>query len=1070
MNIFKTMLLGMLLAFSLALTGCQGSNSDPQSSEGTDTNSSHPSLPDQNTSIVSDIKDISINVTSTNKTDLSGNNTTVILSDSTPISFNVNGLNKDGGAATQGEIGVIYPSVDGKYVAYLGEISPNATTTLSDGSVSYLYTPPTNIEDLIKRGFNGATFTFYDLAKPSANYVTLKIDFTSPPEPDHSGYTLTAVPTAITVTAASQSKVIDLYVEDNNLRPAENEVINVDYFDGAKGTMNSFSATTDANGHVSFNYTAPATVTDGVLLTMTFRGENSTLPTATTAVSVDTTTQYTNYVLSIVDQNRTISQANQQEEFNLYVKNSANNTPVNNTQVILEFFDGSKGTVDRFSSATDTNGKATFLYSAPADISDLNATEFTFKLDVNNSQQVKANLFVESVVQDLPKITLSVPNNELTLTQNSEQHTITVNAYNSQNEVFTGTGSIEVKYPSEITDNGVSGGTFSENNVVLENGQATFTFNGPAQLDSNVSASGKLVFSFIYKDSYGKETNITKNLTVTYSPEVPTLILPTTTYDLTKNSETVSIEVDIYDKDNNPYSQGSVKVQYPSDVRQGRDVGRFKENTVAISSGKAIFEYTAPNNLDGNTSDIDFTFYHDSGVSNSVVYKFTIHPDPDQVVLTSYDLSSTTDDGKYTMELNSTKQITFSLKDADGVAVADSNITSIIIKSLNPTLATLKNSDGNESRDSLSSTKNNVNINVDSGTVSGVVPLEVNVNFHDINNQDKNVTKVFNIVILSGPPSAVSLSYVSTTQDSENAKFIETWALSVTDKYSNRVNTNPSVSMGMIAGYAIDATAPGNNPYNYIYYEPSSGGTLETNNTFKVNSSIFDNVDSQNDVLALFGNGYTYDASGKWEIAAGSYTDTLTLEDDYNGTQTANLGFAVGNNYRQDQCEQGTEWIGRVYPKNNNYKVDDSGNMLIQVDYDYYLAGKDVVLWANFVGYDHNNNKSVRIGEAKKITLRAQGIEPDRSTIDIPKNTTGVYRVNLNISNTVESYRNARYRRAVNVKASDSVTVNSIDTSWNNNIASCNNSGQAYVDINVTSDANAGGTVDVSNFIITNEF
>ena len=544
------------------------------------------------------------------------------------------------------------------------------------------------------------------------------------------------------------------------------------------------------------------------------------------------------------------------------------------------------------------------------------------------------------------------------------------------------------------------------------------------------------------------------------------LLMSVISKEIKLNNEVVNIKIKVIDETNNPYSKGNIKIVYPNDVRSGRDIGYFDLSTVALSNGIADFSYHAPSDLQSNKSDIIFSFYHDENPTSLKEYTIKINPEVNQTILTNYYLS-TANKTDVRIGLQSSKLVSYYVQNENNKTLADSYMKSITISSLNPSLGTLEDSLGNVGDSLMIEDKNNISINVKSNTKSGVVPLKVKAVFNDANGVEQILENVFNMLVVSGPPSAISLSYASTEQDREYAKFVENWVLTVTDKYNNKVNSNPVVSMGMLASYAKDSSTPGRNIYEFLYYKPSIGGELQSAEPFDIfesNCDIFANVDQENDVLVLFGDGYKYNASGKWDFYEHNLS-ALELVDDFNGTKVTDLGFAVGNNHRQDSCDEGVEWVANVYPKDNNYILDNDGRMIIKVEYDYYLTGKDVVLWTNLTGYQHDSKENVRIGEAKKITLRGQGLESYIDKIAVPKATTATYRIPIKISNTNEYYQNARFG-GYNIKASDTIIINDISDSNNDIINNC----IAYVDVNVTSDINKTGTIELQNVLIVNEF
>ncbi len=548
------------------------------------------------------------------------------------------------------------------------------------------------------------------------------------------------------------------------------------------------------------------------------------------------------------------------------------------------------------------------------------------------------------------------------------------------------------------------------------------------------------------------------------------VVLPISTAVLTLNGEAVQISVRVFDSINIPSSEGNVKIAYPDDAITGRDIGSFDKLSSTVINGVASFTYTAPSKLDLNTSDIKFGFYHDSDVANIKTYTFSISPESNQTVSKNYALYSTLENSSVSMSLNTEKSITFYVNNDSNQSLLDSDISFINVVSLNPNIATLKDITTNNIGSNITFiNKNSITINARSNTLSGVVPLHVTAEFRDSNGATKSIDKVFNIVVLSGPPSAMSLSYASTEQVPERAKYIEKWVLTVTDKYNNLVNTNPVVSMGMMAGYA-QSSAPTGNVANNLYYLPSAGQGTLSNSFDNITTAIpaFGNVSQSNEYLVLFGNGYTYNASGKWDIHAVN-TTTLNLVDDYKGSETHGLGFAIGNNYRQDACEEGVEWVGNVYPEEaNNYIIDSTGSKRINVEYDYYLTAKDVMLWVNLTGAQHSDESTVRIGEARKITLRGSGLTSE--TFTFPGGYRGVVRLHVTLDGTKEWLKNANFFYAVSV---DSIDVNwsVIDDSMANDITYCSGqSGVSYVDINITDNSLTGGTVKLVNVSPIAEF
>jgi len=599
------------------------------------------------------------------------------------------------------------------------------------------------------------------------------------------------------------------------------------------------------------------------------------------------------------------------------------------------------------------------------------------------------------------------------------------------------------------------------NNSDVNSSVSTVTSSNTTSAIPSVTSSNTT--STIPSVTSSNTTSVTSNLTV---------ILPVSATVLTTNNEIVNISVKVFDSANNPYSGGKIIKINPNDVLTGRDIGTFDTIEANLTNGVAAFHYTAPDNLVKDKSTLTFGFYHDSNPSKVMQYTMSIVPEVNQIILTNYSLQAA-NPKNVTVGLESSKLVSYGVYDTNNKQINNSAVKSITISSLNPSLGTLKDTVGNSGTKITVKGKNNVTVKVVTNTKSGVVPIKVDATFTDANSKEQNLTKVFNVVVLSGPPTAMSLSYASTdaTGKKDYAKMVEKWVLTVTDKYNNLVNTNPAISMGMLAGYA-QSSAPVGNVANYLYYLPSVGnGTMDgVANTFSAPASAFSNVDQANDYLVTFGNGYTYNASGKWDISRSS-AKVLNLIDDFNGTTVSGLGYAVGHNFRQDACREAQEWVGNVYPESGSYILDGNGSMRLNVEYDYYLVDKDVVLWTNLTGKQNSENQTVRLGEAKKINLRGSGITAE--SYSFSKGFKGVVRLKLLINGSGEYLRNSRFSYSVLV-ASDGANWTVTDDSMKHNITYCNpiykQNGMSYVDVNFTTQTPSAGTVTLTNVLPVNEF
>ncbi len=547
---------------------------------------------------------------------------------------------------------------------------------------------------------------------------------------------------------------------------------------------------------------------------------------------------------------------------------------------------------------------------------------------------------------------------------------------------------------------------------------------------------------------------------------------------LTLNSEVKTIEVLVFGPNNAPYTGGNIVIAYPDKVRTGTDIGTFSDISLPVENGKATFTYVGPKDLQalvdsGDTSTV-FGFYHDSDEATVKYLTFTYEPKPNQVILETYKLgSSLLDEADVTIGLESSKQVSFYVQDEAGNNLDNADVTSINVEVLNTPLVDLENTAGDVGDTLTFSAKNDVSLNIKTNTISGLVPIKVTATFVDANENNATLEKTFNIVVLSGPPTAISISYASTGWDEEHAIFQEHYSVLVTDKYFNNVNTNPAISVGAIVGYARDASNG-----ERIFYRPNTTAVPSTttatinptNNVFRAAGVDFTDVDELNQVLATFGIGYSYDASGKWDFTrvgtAGA--DELVLVDNFDGNTTrTNLGFAVGNNMRNLQCEAGAEALGNLRVTDASDKLDSLGMAKLTLDYNYYLTGKDIVVWVNLVGSTAQTATVGKFGEAREFTLRGRGFNPATAAVSSGV-SNATYRIYISLADAPEWYRNANF--GYNVQVSDNLSIDAISDS-NGNIDDCTQSmGIAYVDVTVTENKGEAGIIEIVDIVVADEF
>ena len=426
-----------------------------------------------------------------------------------------------------------------------------------------------------------------------------------------------------------------------------------------------------------------------------------------------------------------------------------------------------------------------------------------------------------------------------------------------------------------------------------------------------------------------------------------------------------------------------------------------------------------------------------------------------------------TEDGSYKISLLQKKDFSVKIYDEDKNELPASAIEDITISLGNKSIATLIDSNDKVASSFSFSNQNDISLTLKSDTISGLVPINVTVTYKDAD-KIRTINNTFNIIVESGPPTSISISYTYTDQDKERGKFIENFAISVTDKYSNLVNTNPEVSVGAIVGYANYDS--GTNHRIFVNSRFDTLGTLSSeglnlNRDFITSTNT---IDLSNDVLVTFGDDYKYSASGKWDMSSVSSDFISILPYQYDGAVTSGLGYAIGRNQRQDTCNLGDEWIGQAKLKDGTTTVDDSGTALVELSYDYYLTGKDILLYVNIIGKDNQLDRTMKIGEAKKHTLRGHGVEILTSlTLEATGANSATRRFYAWIKDTSEPYRNARF----SFSRVESDSVGSIVNVTHMSIESCEDGGHAYVEYEIKSaDNNTTYSITLADPYIINEF
>ena len=638
-------------------------------------------------------------------------------------------------------------------------------------------------------------------------------------------------------------------------------------------------------------------------------------------------------------------------------------------------------------------------------------------------------------------------------------------------------------------------------------GRATFSYRGPSDI---VAVDGEATSVNILMDINGTIVD-QKVVTIEFqkvdqNTTIPTVIIADTYKDIniTDNGQNAEIQVQVFaEGTNTPYTEGSVRVALPEIVLTGTDVGHFSSYTAPVgSNGVAIFNYTAPQDIrtlvDQNITTLAFKFFHETNPTQQETAQVVFSPQSNYVPA-NYLLSTSSIDNSQAMGLETTKTFTLYLKDDQGNLIDDSQITAITLTSQNIRLGKLIDTDTGAEVDTLTYNSNDA-INSKSFTIqtyqlSGLLQVKMTVSFIDANGDTQTLEKIMNVVVMSGPPTALSISYAGVEQDTTNAKYIEKFAVTVTDQYNNPVNTRPYIATGSIVEYAVDGSSPTGERTTTSprlwHGRLDTPGTLEQIGGNKAQltttTDTFNYIDLANDKLVTFASGYVYEALGKWDIES-AFNQSLQLKDDYFGTTRDPIYFAVGHNNREDLCApDARQYVGNM--KATNIQLDATGHALLEFEYDYHLTGKDIMVWVNLEGYQADSNATGRIGDAIKHTLRGAGFTHAPSDgYSLPKGASAYVQFDIWHENAPERYHNGHFGHAIksgstcasryivssndfDARACD--TTVAIDTDNNATTPSVtygSGSGDAYVVYFIQAPVDKACTFDITNINVASEF
>ncbi len=494
-------------------------------------------------------------------------------------------------------------------------------------------------------------------------------------------------------------------------------------------------------------------------------------------------------------------------------------------------------------------------------------------------------------------------------------------------------------------------------------------------------------------------------------------------------------------------------------------------NVISDDAGDAVFTYKAPNPMVDNNFSVEFCLEDNNSICDTASINLTTGATVPAVTLIddiNYFITFAPNGGVYNLALDARNNAVVSLIDKDTKeSIPASRIKSITVKSQDTTVLKLTPEGGGAPVGSIvfAGGRNDVSVLMTADKINaGLAPVEVIIEYFNLNGVLKTRGQLFTVAILSGEPTAFSINSNGVVYNADTKQFEHKFLVQATDASANPISSTGIINVSAMASFAKDATN------REILYGRFSGGvsaTLSPNGdkaelvltTGGLTPFNTTNIRENRAFIAVFGDVETYEANGKWNLEKGSLAgDTLKLNNNYSGDVHADLGMAVGYNFRDKFCTSAfEESVVVVDSTDGTYQLNEDGQAVVTLKYDPYMIGKRVMVLVNMTGLNPNTGEVKRTGEVHETTLK-HFLYLKGDTFPIPKNGVNVRIVLPGVIDTggVDEYGVINSTFSCSVKLDAGIT--GISNVIKNDPASCINGGLAFIayDVNASGD---GGTV-----------
>jgi hypothetical protein len=434
------------------------------------------------------------------------------------------------------------------------------------------------------------------------------------------GYAFFNATTPLIVNQADTEYDIKVQLLKNGFVAPGQEVV-LKPFDSKYGKVSNFKATTGSDGYAIFAYTSPTPLLpDGTVsdpLTIIFTDTNgATIKQeiilkfgASITPPVDTKGMVLTAAPTVIN----IADAGESVAISLYLSNIRG--PVTNTDIKAKFFDPNGGTLDSYSVLTNANGQAVFNYTAPAS---LPASGITITFEVENGNPA----LTETVAVKFGGATSPIDTSAMALTAAPTEINIATAGESAVISIYLS----NIINNNPIADTMIKANFFDPNSGTLNsysvptnaNGQAVFNYTAPASLPAS-----SITITFEVENGDPKlAINVPVKFGGSGTPPVDTkgmsLQAAPTEINIAKTGENAGINL-FLSNSSGPVVNTPIKANW-FDPNSGT---LNSYSVVTDTSGKAVFDYTAPATLPA--SDVTITFEVENGsplLTEAVVVKF----------------------------------------------------------------------------------------------------------------------------------------------------------------------------------------------------------------------------------------------------------------------------------------------------------------------------------------------------------------------------------------------------------------------------------------------------------------